>query len=648
MAQRTRGVANATKSSDGTFSVLVLAAGKATRFKSQHSKLLHRLAGKPIGEYVLQTVMASGAERVYMVTGHEAAAVQTAFERPGVTFIEQAEQLGTGHALIVSRPEIETCPSATLVVFLGDVPLMRSETMRALVAEHAQSGAAATVTTTLLENPFGYGRIIRAGARSRRKKVNPAAEPGLIKAIVEEKDCTPAEQSIHEVNSGIICFDRVLLLRYLDQLDNNNAQREYLLTDLVAILNRHHHRVLAYPVADSREVMGVNNRAELAQIEKMLRLRKAESLMRDGVTIVDPAVVYIDENVEVGPDTLIGPGVSLLGSTRVGTACTVGAYTIVTDSVIGDRVTILPGCVLSHVQVGADVRLGPFAHLRDGAVLEETARIGNFVEVKKSRIGRGSKSMHLTYLGDATLGEGVNIGAGTITCNYDGKSKSPTTIDSGVFIGSGSMLVAPVHIGTGSYVAAGSTITENVPAESLALGRARQVTKEGWVRERQSGESGPPEATASPERAAKTLVAAASSPESPNADLNTSEAVSGHQLGVREAGSVTIFEITKPLTRDGVAAELGCRVQEKLDAGRKHILVNLGHATAIDSAGVGVLVSIGLSVRNAGGEVRLSNPSPQTFNVLHTAKLQHFFEIHPLEADALKSFSAEAGLIKAR
>jgi len=406
-----------------------------------------------------------------MMIGHEAEAVRKAFERPGLTFIRQEEPRGTGHALMVGRPELERCPSPTLLVLAGDVPLLGAETLSALVEAHQKARVAATVLTTVLDNPHGYGRIVRAGGSH-------------IRAIVEEKIATPAQKRIREVNSAILCFSLPKLLARLGELRDQNAQKEYLLTDLAAIFNRHREKVMAFRVADGREVLGVNDRVELAQVEKILRRRKAEALMRSGVTIVNPEATYIDEAVEIGPDTVIAPGVSLLGRTRVGRSCSLGPYATLTDSVLGDRVTVRQSSVISGSTLASDTVVGPFAHLRDGAALEDGARIGNFVEVKKSRVGRGTKALHLTYLGDATLGEKVNVGAGTVTCNYDGEKKRPTVMEDGVFIGSGTMLVAPVRVGKGSYVAAGSTITEDVPAGSLALGRAPQVNKEGWVRKR--------------------------------------------------------------------------------------------------------------------------------------------------------------------
>ena len=357
----------------------------------------------------------------------------------------------------------------TLLLVSGDTPLLDSDTLRGLISYHKRKKADITVLTAFLEDPTGYGRIVRSSGRG-------------VRAIVEEKLCTPAQRKISEVSSGILCFSRADLLKHLDKLSDKNAQKEYLLTDLVKVFNRHRKKVVAFPVADAREVLGVNDRVELAQMERILRLQKAEALMRDGVTIVDPYTAYIDAGVEVGNDTVIEPSVSLLGNTRIGRGCTIRVHSTIADSTLGDRVQVRPNTYVTGCEIGPDVILGPFARLRDGAVIDPGARIGNFVEVKKSHVGQGTKAWHLTYLGDANLGEQVNVGAGTVTCNYDGEKKNTTNIEDGVFIGSGSMLVAPVRIGKGSYVAAGSTVTEDVPPKSLAVGRARQVNKKDWVR----------------------------------------------------------------------------------------------------------------------------------------------------------------------
>ncbi len=571
------------------FSVLILAAGKATRFKSEHSKMLHRLAGRALGEYVLETALGINPQRIYMVIGHEAAEVRKAFAHSGITFIEQKEQLGTGHALLVARQELARCPSATVLVLVGDAPLLRGETLRALLAAHQKARAAAAILTTRFENPYGYGRIVRARG-------------GQVRAIVEEKVCTPAQRKIREINSGIICFTRAPLLAHLPALSPDNAQKEYLLTDLVEIFNRQRLKVAAFPVADAREVLGVNDRVELAQMEKVLRRRKAEALMRDGVTIVNPECTYIDDSVEVGRDTVIEPGVSLLGTTRVGSACALRPYSTIIDSVLGDRVTVRPYCMIRACEIRADVILGPFAHLRDGAVIEQNARIGNFVEVKKSRVGRGTKASHLSYLGDAVLGEEVNVGAGTVTCNYDGEKKNPTHIEDGVFVGSGSMLVAPVRIGKGSYVAAGSTITEDVPPESLALGRARQTNKEGWARTRGRGK--------------------------PSAGIT-----------VREVGPVTVFSVSGRITLGDPATQLGQKIRQALEGGRRQLVVNLADVVYIDSAGMGTLVDATMAARKSGGQLKLASIPRKVRDLLEATNLFRVLEVHPDEATALASFS---------
>ncbi len=575
--------------SEQGFSVLILSAGKSTRFKSERPKVLHRLAGPPLGEYLLRTARAAGPQQTMMVIGHGAEEVRKTFARPGLTFIEQKEQLGTGHALKIARTELERSLSPTLLVLVGDVPLLRPETLLALIEAHEKSRAAATVLTTQLENPMGYGRIVRAAGNR-------------IRAIVEERVATLAQKRIREINSGILCFSRSKLLEHMGELSADNAQKEYLLPDLVQIFNRHREKVVAFPVADPQEVLGINDRVELAQVEKILRLRKAEGLARGGVTIVNPEGTYIDQDVEVGPDTVVEPGVSLLGSTRVGRACVLRPYSTITDSILGDRVTVRPCSVITGCEIDSDALIGPFAHLRDGAVVEQNARVGNFVEVKKSRVGRGSKASHLTYLGDATLGTDVNIGAGTVTCNYDGEKKNPTVIEDGCFIGSGSMLVAPLRIGKGSTVGAGSTITEDVPANTLALGRARQVNKEAWVRPR------------------------AEAPTSPT-------------VAMRETAGVTIFDLTGRLTMGEVSRELHKKIHQALGAGRNQVLVNLANVAYIDSTAIGELVAAMTSLRNSGGQLKLSGLPGQVYSLFEAANLHRVFEIYPHEAAALASFT---------
>ncbi len=568
------------------FSVLILAAGKATRFKSERSKMLHRLAGRPLGEYVMRAAQAAAPQRTYLVIGHEAGEVRQQLGRAGVTFIEQKEQRGTGHALLEARAELEHCPSAHLLVLVGDTPLLETSTVRALAEAHAASGAAATVLTTRLDDPSGYGRIVRAGEE--------------VTAIREEKVASPEERRIREVNSGILAFSRAELLAHLDELSDSNAQKEYLLTDLVEIFRRHGLKVAASALADAQQVRGVNDRWELAQTERVLRLRKARELALDGVTVVAPEATYLDDEVQVGRDTVIEPGVSLLGATRVGRACRLGPYSTLTDAVLGDRVTVRPCSVISGSEVASEATIGPFAHLRDGAMIGAQARIGNFVEVKKSRVGRGSKASHLTYLGDATLGSNVNIGAGTVTCNYDGKKKHPTLIADGCFIGSGSMLVAPVEIGRNSLVGAGSTITADVPPDSLALGRAEQVVKEGWVRAHRRG--------------------------------------AGVNLAVREAGPVTILEIAGRITIGAAASELSTKLREILETGQRHVLVSLANVSYVDSSGLGGLVAGAALARSQKRFFKLCSVPVRVMSLLEAAQLDRAFEIHPDEATALKSF----------
>ena len=570
------------------FSIIILAAGKATRFKSEHSKMLHRLAGRPLGAYALETALATNPERIYMVIGHEAEEVRKTLSRPGVGFIEQKEQLGTGHALMMSRRELEDVSSSSVVVLVGDAPLLKPETLQGLVEAHLRSKAAVTILATRVERPHGYGRLVRGAG-------------GRVRAIVEEKDCSPAQKRIKDISSGILCFSRKELLQHLPQLNKRNAQKEYLLTDLVGIFNQRKLKVMAWDVEDSREVLGINDRVELAQTEKVLRLRKAEALMREGVTIVDPQSTYIDADVLVGRDSVIEPGVTLRGTTRMGEACTVQAWSTLTDSVLRDKVTVRQCCVITASEISSGGSVGPFAHLREGSLIDEGARVGNFVEVKKSRIGRGSKSLHLTYLGDASLGEKVNIGAGTVTCNYDGEAKHPTSIGDNVFIGSGSMLVAPVRIGRGAYVAAGSTITEDVPPEALALGRARQVNKEGWARSRETF---------------KPSV----------------------QVVVRGLADITIFDVSGRLTVGEPVTFLREEIRPIIEAGRNKIVLNLSRLTYVDSAGLGALVGLLKTTREVGGQLKLCQLTTKVSALLETAALDKTFELFPDEASAQASF----------
>jgi bifunctional UDP-N-acetylglucosamine pyrophosphorylase/glucosamine-1-phosphate N-acetyltransferase len=450
--------------------IVILAAGKGTRLRSRLAKVLHRAGGRALVEHVVRAAQPLGAP-VFVVVGHQGADVAALVDPLGARTILQEPQQGTGHALQVARPALENFRRA--IVVPGDAPLVRTETLTALVETHQAAGAAATVLTAVLDDPSGYGRIVRG-------------TDGAVRAIVEDKAASEAERAIREINSGIYCFELDKLWDSLGELRPENVHRELYLTDVVALLNRRGERVAAQKAEDPHEILGCNTRRELAEVDSLFRRRKIDELMASGVTVYLPETVLVDPDVEVGPDSVLDPGVELLGSTRIGSGVNVGTGSIVADSVIEDDVVIRPHSMVVASRLGRGAVVGPFAHLRDGAELAAGARVGNYVEVKKSRIGEGSKAMHLTYLGDASIGEGTNIGAGTITCNYDGVRKNPTTIGSGVFIGSGTELVAPVEIADGAYVAAGSTITENVPPDALAIARARQETKPGWARERRA------------------------------------------------------------------------------------------------------------------------------------------------------------------
>ena len=450
--------------------VVILAAGQSTRFRSRIPKLLHFLTGRPMGQYVLDAVRPLNPRRIFMVIGHQGEQVREAFAAPDIEFILQEKQLGTGHALRVAKPQLDNSALSHLLVLVGDVPLLRAATLRAFLESHCRQRAAASVLTFRMENPHGYGRLVRRGHIALR--------------VVEEKNCSPVQRKIQEVSSGILCFDCKKLLAHVETLTDKNPQGEYLLSDLLTLFRRKRFKISAYRASEPEELQGINDRVDLARVEKLLRRRKCESLMRSGVTLIDPETTYIESAVEVGPDTVVEPGVSMWGNTQVGSQCQIHVHSTLKDARVGDRVTIRPCSLIAASEVASDAIVGPFAHLRDGTRIENGARVGSFVEVKKSQMGPGSKALHLTYLGDATLGQRVNIGAGTVTCNYDGEKKLPTHIEEGSFIGSGSMLVAPLRVGKDAYVAAGSTITLDVPEGSLSIGRARQVNKTGWAARR--------------------------------------------------------------------------------------------------------------------------------------------------------------------
>jgi bifunctional UDP-N-acetylglucosamine pyrophosphorylase / glucosamine-1-phosphate N-acetyltransferase len=451
-----------------------MAAGKGTRLKSQLPKVLHEVGGKPLLEHVIRAALrVVPAKDVYAIIGHEAERVRAAMEGTSVKFVLQAEQHGTGHALMVARNALAGYDH--VIVLSGDAPMITAETIGHLRNFHLEERAAMTLLSAELENPTGYGRVLRKGPHSAE-----------VKAIVEEKSATAAQKTIREINSGFYAFAAKELYSHIEELSTANVHGEYYLTDMAEVLRKARQRVVAWKTANAREVLGGNTRVELAEIDRYMRMAKCQQLMADGVTIFYPETSVIDSDVEIAADTVIEPYVQLLGETRIGTACRVRSYCVIRDSEIGDGVTVRPGCVMEGAQVSASAIIGPYSHLRPGSEIGEGAHVGNFVETKKIRLGKGSKANHLTYLGDAEIGAGVNIGAGTITCNYDGVHKHKTVIDDGVFIGSDSTLVAPLRVGKGAYVGAASCITEDVPEDSLAIGRGRQIVKEGWVREKRS------------------------------------------------------------------------------------------------------------------------------------------------------------------
>lgn len=448
---------------------IVLAAGKGTRLKSDVAKVLHRAGGRTLVEQVVTACQPLGGKTL-VVVGHQAENVRAAVLPFKAKTVLQRPQNGTGHAMLIARGAIGA-KTALAIVLPGDAPLIRTETLTALVDTHRKGNTAATILTAELRDPTGYGRIVRN-------------KDGSVAAIVEEKSATEEQRKIREINSSMYCFTLEKLWPCLAELRPDNVHHELYLTDAIAQLSKRKERVLAVMAESAQEILGCNTRAELAEADRVLRARKAEALMDAGVTIYLPETVLIDPEVEVGSDTVVEPGVQLLGRTRVGSHCRIQSGSVLTDAAIEHHVLVRQYSVITASLLSSGAIVGPFAHLREGAELRPGARVGNFVEVKKSILGEGVKAMHLTYLGDATIGRETNVGAGTITCNYDGVSKNPTSIGERVFVGSDSALVAPVRVGDGAYIAAGSTVTEDVPADALAIARGRQVNKEGWAAER--------------------------------------------------------------------------------------------------------------------------------------------------------------------
>ncbi len=468
--------------------IAILGAGLGTRLKSKLAKVLHSVAGRTLIEHAVRTAREVSEGNIIVIVGHQAEAVTGALKglpQQGLHFVRQEQQLGTGHALQCARRELETA-GPHLLVFYGDTPLITSETLRRFINFHLGSGAAASVMTAEMEDPTGYGRILRA-------------PEGSVASIVEQKSATPDQRRIREINTGIYCFETPHLLTELDRIPCDPISGEYYLTDVIGLLTqggkRGGKKVLPYRMADASEIIGINNRVELAEVDALLRGRKARALMLAGVTIQRPETVMIDMGVEVGPDTVIQPGVTLAGETRVGENCRIGSFSVITDSELEDNVTVKQSCVIGESKIASGASVGPFAHLRPGSDIGPGAKIGNFVEVKKTRVGRGTKASHLTYLGDAVIGDNVNVGAGTVIVNYDGEKKHTTVIEDNAFVGSGARLIAPVRIGENAFIAAGSTITDEVPPDSLSIARARQTNKPGWVteRKRKAGKKSPEE-----------------------------------------------------------------------------------------------------------------------------------------------------------
>jgi bifunctional UDP-N-acetylglucosamine pyrophosphorylase/glucosamine-1-phosphate N-acetyltransferase len=450
-----------------------MAAGKSTRMKSRTPKVLHRVAGRAVVDYIVEAAREGcGVEDAIAIIGHEAERVRehlTGRWGSRVRFAVQEPQHGTGHAVMQAEPLLSGFDGDVLTL-AGDTPLVSADVLAALLAHHRATCATATVLTAVMDAPGHYGRVIRD-------------DKGTVAYIVEARDASEQERTVREINTSIYCFRAPALFRALTQIRPQNAQGEYYLTDVIALLAREGERVEAVVSPDAAVVMGVNTRVELAEASAIVRRRKLDQLMLSGVTVIDPAATYVDTEVAVGADTVLYPGTVLEGATTIGRDCVVGPFSHLVDTRLGDGVTFAQSKA-NLAEVADGVNVGPFAHLRPGTVVDRDARVGSFVEIKKSHLGEGAHVAHLSYVGDAEVGPRANIGGGTITCNYDGRKKHPTNIGADAFIGSNNTLVAPVTVGKGAYTAAGSTITDDVPADALGLGRARQVNKDGWAARR--------------------------------------------------------------------------------------------------------------------------------------------------------------------
>jgi len=453
--------------------VVILAAGLGTRMKSRKAKVLHRAGGRTLVEHVVLTAAElAPPERIFVVVGHQAGEVRQVLAAQGVGFIEQKEQKGTGHAVLAGREALAELRGYLVIVY-GDGPLLRAGTLRRLIARADASQAAGALLSAAMEDPTGYGRVVRDSA-------------GHVAAIVEQKAATPEQLAIREANMGIYCFRAELFWKHAREIRPDNPAQEYYLTDMVEILRRGGYSIEVVQIEDPREALGINDRVELADADRLLRQRKLRELMLAGVTIENPETVTIDAEVCIGMDSVVEPFARILGRTWIGENCRIGACAIVENSELGDAVEVGAFTMVSDSRVGRAARVGPYARLRPGSYVEESAHVGNFVELKKAHLGVGAKANHLAYLGDAEIGAGTNVGAGTITCNYDGVEKHKTTIGENVFVGSNSTLVAPLEIGDGAYLGAGSVITDPVLPDALALGRAHQVVKPEWAKKRRA------------------------------------------------------------------------------------------------------------------------------------------------------------------
>lgn len=449
--------------------VVILAAGLGTRMKSGLTKALHPAAELPLVQHVLNAAAGLEPEKIVLVLGHQADRVRTAVATSGADIVIQTEQLGTGHAVQQAREALAGA-SGPVMILCADTPLITTATLLSVADRHRTSRAAVTLVTAFAENPFGYGRIVRG--------------KGGVSAVVEEKDATAAQKKIREVNAGMYCFDPKFLLPALTQLGRSNAQGEYYLPDTIEIARKKKRIVSAFVCSDTEEVLGVNSRSDLSRAEAVIRRRINGRWMAEGVSMLDPGSTFVGMEASLGRDVVLYENVRIEGTTKIGDNCVIYPGCRIRNSVLADGVTIKDHSVVEEAVIAAAASIGPFAHLRPGAVIGEKARIGNFVEVKKSTIGAGSKANHLSYIGDATVGRDVNIGAGVITCNYDGYDKYRTVIEDNVFVGSDAQLVAPVRVGSGAVIAAGATITRDVPADALAINRLPQEIREGFASRR--------------------------------------------------------------------------------------------------------------------------------------------------------------------